>query len=534
MEGKAAMSEEEEFEFALALEKERAGKSAAAPVSMVGALKQGAGNLAAGAIRGAGSIGATILAPIDIAKDAMAGKGLSLESNRERRRAMDEGLAMMGAEPDSMLYQGGKLAGEIAGTAGAGGAVANVAGRSSAIASRAPNLLTAIRTSGMSAGGANPITRAAGGAISGGVSAGMIDPEQAGIGAAVGGALPGVAQLAGKAGRAIGGAVRGQPIAPEVAALASRAKELGIEIPADRLVNSKPLDAVASGLNYVPFSGRAATEAKMSEQLNRAASRLMGQDSTNINQALRKAGEELGAKFDATLRNTGVAFDQQMLDDVAGVFNTAERELGSDALKPIASQVDELVKKGASGTIDGQAAYNIKRTLDRIGRSNSPAAFHALELKGALMGALDRSLGPDGAKAFAQTRQQYGNMLALEKLAKNGVEGEISVARLANLRNINNQPLQELADIAAQFVKAREGQHGAMQRAVAGGATAATAGPLGLAALAAGGRVTNAALNTNALRSLALGQQPNALQLLANPRLSQFAYRAAPAIAADQ
>jgi hypothetical protein len=190
-----------------------------------------------------------------------------------------------------------------------------------------------------------------------------------------------------------------------------------------------------------------------------------------------------------------------------------------------------LVSKGASGVIDGQAAYNIKRTLDRIGRGNTPTAYHALELKGVLMDALNRSLGPAEAQAFAQTRQQYGNMLALEKLAKNGVEGEISVARLANLKNINNQPLQELADIAAQFVKPREGQHGAMQRAVVGLGAGVAGGLPGMAAVGAGGRAVNTALNSNALRALALGQPaaPNPIQqLLANQEMQQLGYRAAP------
>lgn len=515
--------------------------------SLGATIKQGLGNAVAGAVRGAGSIGATILYPYDKAMDFVdQARGLPgatgekrLTRNQERRRGMDEGLRLMGAEPDSLLYKGGKLAGEIAGTAGTGGATANVLGRvAPAFAAANPNLLSAIASSGMNAGGAtglaNPLVRAAGGAISGGFSAGLVEPETATTGAAVGAALPGATKLLGMAGKAVGSSLRGGGVAPEVQALAARAQQLGIDIPADRLVNSKPLDAVASALNYVPFSGRAATEANMGKQLNQAASRLMGQESSNINQALRKAGEELGAKFDATLRSTGVKFDKELLDGVASVYNTAEKELGSDALKPIASQVEELIAKGQSGVIDGQAAYNIKRTLDRIGRGNTPTAYHALELKGVLMDALNRSLGPEGAQAFAQTRQQYGNMLALEKLAKNGVDGEISVARLANLKNINNQPLQELADIAAQFVKAREGQHGAMQRAVAGLGTASVAGPAALVGGAALGRATNTALNSNALRSLVMGQQPNALQILANPKLSQFAYRAAPVLAADQ
>ena len=456
------MSENEEFEFRLRLERERGGQTPApqaAPTAQQPArqppVQQFLGNLGAGALRGAGSIGATLLTPYDL----LRGNTKSL-GNPERRADMDAALQELGADTGSVAYGAGKLGAEVAGTLGAGGAIANTAARVPMVARNAAPVLEAVRTAGFSTGlpaattragaAGNLALRATGGGVTGAASAGLVNPEDARTGGMIGAALPPALALGGKVGQAVGSGLRGA-VSPEVAALAKRAKELGIDIPADRLVDSKPLNAVAAGLNYTPFSGRAATEARMGEQLNRAASRLIGQDSPNMSQALRKAGADLGAKFDATLRQTGVAVDKQMLDDVSRVFNTAERELGSDGLKPIASQVDELMAKAQTGVIDGQAAYNIKRTLDRIGRGNRPEAYHALELKGVLMDALNRSLGPDGAKAFATTRQQYGNMLALEKLARNGVEGEISVARLANLGNINNQPLQELADIAAQF-----------------------------------------------------------------------------------
>jgi hypothetical protein len=169
--------------------------------------KQHAVNAGSGLIRGAGSIGATLLSPIDILSDLADGKGLTLESNRKRRAAMDWALAdLVGAETDSTMYGGGKLLGEVAGTAGAGGALANVLGRSASVAARVPNLLEAIRTGGMvtkATGLSGVATRAAGGAITGGASAGLVDPETAGTGALLGGALPGAVQVAGKAGNAL-------------------------------------------------------------------------------------------------------------------------------------------------------------------------------------------------------------------------------------------------------------------------------------------------------------------------------------------
>lgn len=214
------MDEQEEFEFRLRLERESgkasppgnpvttltagpavsmaSGVSAPAVASAGHNIKQGAGNLLAGAVRGAGSIGATILAPYDIAKDYLDGKGLSLESNRARRAGIDGGLELMGAEPDSMLYKGGKIAGEIAGTAGAGGVLAKGA---QALGASAP-LVSSLASGGLNVAGRSGLaglaTRAVGGAATGGITAGMVNPEDAGTGAMIGGALP----VAAKAGAA--------------------------------------------------------------------------------------------------------------------------------------------------------------------------------------------------------------------------------------------------------------------------------------------------------------------------------------------
>lgn len=185
--------------------------------SMGDKIAQGAGNLAAGAVRGAGSIGATILYPYDKIMDQVDKsngvsdtglKGLVTGEkrptrNEQRRSDMDSGLQMMGAEPNSLLYKGGKLAGEIAGTAGAGGVVANGA----RIAGASPALVSSISSGGFLAPGANMLTRALGGAASGAAQAAMVDPSTTLEGAALGGALPGAAKLAGMAGNKLSGAI---------------------------------------------------------------------------------------------------------------------------------------------------------------------------------------------------------------------------------------------------------------------------------------------------------------------------------------
>ena len=183
---------------------------------LLSSIGQGIGNLAAGAVRGAGSIGATLLTPYDLAMGNTKSLG-----NPERRAGMDGGLQALGAEPDSILYKGGKLAGEIAGTAGAGGALAQGVARVAPATGALPRVaqgLEALRSGGFSLGGAAAKTaggkaaelglRAAGGAVSGAAGAGLINPDEAALGAVVGGAFPLLVKAAGATAGGLGDLVR--------------------------------------------------------------------------------------------------------------------------------------------------------------------------------------------------------------------------------------------------------------------------------------------------------------------------------------
>ncbi|MNK60149.1 Transglycosylase SLT domain protein [compost metagenome] len=445
---------------------------------------------------------------------------------------------------------GGELAGNIAATLPVGGVlgrgVSAITPNLGRVAPQAEKLANALRSGGMNLGGApaatvagqvgNIATRMAGGAGTGAVSAGLVDPESAGTGAVVGAAFPLAGVALARGGHAIGNMLRGGEVSAPVRDLANRAAELGIKVPADRIVNSRPMNAMAASLNYVPFSGRAAVEDTMQSQLNRALSKTFGQDSTNVTQALRAAAGDLGQKFDDVLKSNLVKVDDDFLGALAERSSQALQELPEAQAKIINTQIDAMIEQAAKngGQLDGQLAYNFKRTLDRIGQRNTPEAFYANELKRDLMGALNRSLGAKEAEAFARVRQQYGNMLSLENLAKNGVDGDISIARLANMRNIRNPELQELADIAAQFLRPREGQHGAAQRIMAGALMGYGAGIPAAAASVGVGRMANSLLNSTAARNAMLGQQSNsALANALRQALPVTAARTAPVISAQ-
>jgi len=100
------------------------------------------------------------------------------------------------ADPNSITYKAGKFAGDIAGTGGTGSILAKGLLR---VAPSAVPLAEALSSGGMSAGklkGAAGLgTRVLGGAINGGVSSAMVDPNSATTGFLIGGALPGAGYI---------------------------------------------------------------------------------------------------------------------------------------------------------------------------------------------------------------------------------------------------------------------------------------------------------------------------------------------------
>jgi hypothetical protein len=110
-----------------------------------------------------------------------------------------------------MAFKGGEIATDIAGTAGAGGIVAKGARMIPGVAKAAPKVLSALESGGFNLGSPAATalkgkvldagTRALGGAVTGGLSAGLIDPNTSGTGALIGAAIPGGAQAAGMVGR---------------------------------------------------------------------------------------------------------------------------------------------------------------------------------------------------------------------------------------------------------------------------------------------------------------------------------------------
>lgn len=379
-------------------------------------------NMGFGAIRGAGSIGSTIAAPYDVAKDAINGKGLSLQSNRERRQGLDEGLQQLGADTKSGEYELGKIGAEIAGTAAVGGVLGT-----GAKAAGLPRLGNAIASGGFNLGGNggvvnNAITRLVGGAINGGAQAGMIDPEYAGTGAAVGAAMPAAAIPIGMINRTIG-----RSFAP----FTEKGKN---KILADFLINKSGNNvddvianlenAKGATLGFNPTTGQASNSANLAtlERTMKAKNPNLFQD---IDQSQRTAlanavrgigGDDLarGGLVDARTQATEQLFNQAAQKPVA-ITPEIEQLMQRPSMQNATSKAQRLALEAGDNfnpaNMMGKDAQLIKFGLDDAINTAPTTGIGANELskirdtKGAYLGELEKQI-PE----YLQANQKFSEL----------------------------------------------------------------------------------------------------------------------------
>lgn len=519
-----------------------------APEQSLGSkVKQGAGNLVAGAVRGAGSIGATLVAPYDIAKDALEGKGLSLESNRKRRQDMDDALQSFGAEPDSMLYQAGKLGGEIAGTAGTGGVLA----KGAQAVGMAPTVVNAIRTAGMTTGQPGQMaTRMLGGALTGGASAALVDPEFAGTGAAVGAALPPGAKLAGKVGAAVGRVVRG-PQAPEATiAAAKAAQEAGYVIPPTQVRPSLG-NRLLEGL-----SGKITTAQNASYRNQQVTNKLarealgLADDETITREALGRIRAEAGKAYEAIKGVGQLTADPAYLaklDEIAQTYSGAAKAFPGLA-KP---EVESIVAALKQPTFGADSAIDAIKVL----RENATAAYAkqdkamgkaAKEAAEALESLMERHLQAQGSddllKAFRTARRTIAKTYSVDS-ALIEETGNVAANKLASQLQ-KGKPLsgelEKAARFASAFPKAAQTPQGMgslpqtspLDWVSMGALSAATSNPLAMLGVAARPAARSAILSPMVQRGLTETPNNSLAQMLQRPELQELMYRTAPVLSA--
>jgi hypothetical protein len=500
---------------------------------------QGLGNIAAGGVRGAGSIGATLLWPIDKATDLIKGDrspnitGLvtgkqPLSRNQERRMQMDQGLQEMGADPNSWMYKGGKIGAEIAGTMGVGGALGNVAAR---VAPSMPIVSNALASGGFNLGDAavkgagflpwlqNMGARVAGGAATGAVSAGMIDPNNAASGALIGGALPPGIQAAGKLGSAIGSGIKNTfAVAPQNRELAEKAiNQYGIPLGVSDITSSPVIKAARSVLNDAPLTGGIGARQRdaVQEGFNKAVGGTFGAPEAKLtSEVVDAAKKRMGAEFDRLWNGNALQVDATLVQKMMDLEKQAMKLPQGDA-QSLSAELRDIyskMKPDANGglIVEGDVANKFQQYLRKRADTSQGLKNELSDLRQSLISAFNRSISPADAAALTLNRGQYKAFKTVEPLlnsAEAGVAGrlpgDIPAALLPNAAtksygNVAGTPFEDLSQIGSQFIADRVARTGGSVRAAL--QNSAIGSVLGLGAFhnpIAAGAVIPAAMGVN-------------------------------------
>lgn len=391
-----------------------------------------------GGLRGAAGIGSTILSPTG-----------SAQENQERRTSIDQ-FFKENANPESLGFGVGKLGTEILGTSGLPGVFA----KGAQVVGAAPKIVNALRSGGFNLGVPAAKTaigkvgdmalRTAAGGVTGAGMAGLVDPESATTGAAIGAALPVGVKAAGAAGRGLRslaehtlGAVTGT--GAEAVKQAVKAGATGSREFLENMRGESQFDDVVAAAKQGLRNMRAERSAHYRSGMVDIKADKSVLDMTPITAAvddLKSAGSFKGK----TINDESAGVVKKIADkvedwakDVPAEFHTPE---GLDALKQAIGDIRDTTAFGTNARRAADNVYNaIKNqiqaqapTYSKVMKDYSEASATLSEIEGAL------SLGEKAKKDTAIRKLQslmrnnaqtnYGNRLNLAQILeqKGGVD----------------------------------------------------------------------------------------------------------------
>ena len=504
-------------------------------------------NAVGGFLRGAGSIGATLARPFETGPE-----------NADRRTRLDtNAAALLGADPNSWVYKGFKLGGEVAGTAGAGsvlGAGAKVLGASAPVvnALTSAGFTTGAKAApGMANAATNLAIRSGAGAVVGGASAGVVDPSSAGVGAIVGGAAPGVVGALGYGANKLGQLLSGPMQSDAMRASVKAAQDAGYVVP--------PTQAKPTMMNRI-LEGTAGklTTAQNASAKNQAITNGLAADALGISrdvqlspQVLSGIRQQAGQAYQA-VSSTGMiqpnAAYIQSLDNITRQARTAAAGFPNAKPSPLIDVIETLKSPQFDASSAVSKISELRDSANSAYAQSDKAMGKGLkEAAGVLEDAIDQHLTEisapaDMLKGFREARQLIAKTYSVEK-ALNPTTGTVDAQKLA-AQLAKGGPLsdglKQAAQFAQSFPKAAQPiekmgslpQLSPLDWAAGGGMSAATGNPLMMAAPLIRPVARSLALSPLVQSGLASQPSTNSLaQLLANPGLNQLAYRAAPVAA---
>lgn len=430
-------------------EQQFAPKKAAEPKKEAPGMLESAGM---GFLRGAKDVIDTGAQLLSSGFDKLAGT-----KEGERVKAMNEAgkAEFEGRYGDSTAASVGRVGGNIAATLPVGG----VLGAGAKLAGAPNALVNAIASGGMRAGSApgalNMLTRAAGGAITGGATAGLVDPESAAAGAAIGAALPPAIASAGRIGGYAANAA-GSLVKPFTAAGQSEIAGKVIRkfaeggptaVNAQQIVQgSSPTLAEATGNAGLATLQRGVRDLRPNAFAEREAANAAARsalfdeiagDASKLDFFRADRGQVAGDLYAKALDQSNVSdsLSPYVKGQITQLLKRPSIDSASRTAQKLAMERGE--KPAAKGSL--RALHDVKTALDdkiaeavRAGKGGEAKALGATKDK--LLNVMEK-LSPDYAEArttYAAMSEPINAMEALQGMRLTDAQGNITLAKVQN------------------------------------------------------------------------------------------------------
>ena len=481
-----------------------------------------------------------------------AGNWLVNDADQGQANLVAENSPYQQAHP--VINGAGRFATDMVVTAPVGGLItkgARLVAPAAAATTTGANLLRAVETAGAQGGGM--VSRSVGGAVNGAASAAVIDPDQIGAGAVIGGAAPSVLGFAGKLGSGAANMLR--PSGANMPLASDAVNKFGIPLgPAD--LTSNPLTkATRTVLNDLPIIGNIGNKQKeaVQEGFNKAVGSTFGAPEAKLTpQVMDAAKKRLGAEFDRIWGNNALQVDGAMVQKLSDL-QTMAAKLPKNEGGSLNAEIQDLlgkVQQDATGNlvIPGDVANRFQSYLRRRAEGSTGLRNELSDLRQTIISTFNRSVSPADAAALTANRGAYKAFKTVEPLlnsAELGVAGreagDIPAALLPNAvlkgyGNAQGTDLGQLAQIGSRFVADRVARTGGSARAMVqnsmiGGALGAGAltNPGAAAVVAPTAAGVNFLLGSPAAGRFMVNraQAPNALS-------GRLVYQALPVLAAGR
>lgn len=257
-------------------------------------------------------------------------------------------------------------------------------------------------------------------------------------GGIVGAALPKTMQVVGSAAKR---AISPFLTSPErMNAAAVLAKE-GVEVTAGQKTGSKGLRYLESEIGG---SGAEELVERQGEQFTKAALKRAGINASRATpEVIDDAFSKIGQQFDDLASRNTLTPDRQLATDLGDTWKEYASLVPETARAPVVMDlIQDIGKRLGQGNLDGAAYQAARSRIDRMARSagKDPQLSQALYgIRSALDDGMERSIAannPADAGAWREVRNQYRNMLVLERAATGaGEDAALGLISPSQLRN---------------------------------------------------------------------------------------------------